>query len=451
MEPWQKILMQVILQLILIALNAVFASAEMAIVSMNDAKMAAMAAKGNKKAKRLVKLTSSPARFLATIQIAITLAGFLGSAFAADNFADYLVRAMMKIDALAGKESLIRSISVILITLVLSYLTLVFGELVPKRIAMKKSESMALGVSGLILFISKLFGPIVWLLTVSTNGVLRLCGIDPNSQDDTVTEEEIRMMVDEGSEKGTIDSEEKELIQNVFEFDDRDADEIATHRTDIDLLWMDETDEQWAQTIHESSHTLLPVCKDDGDDIIGVLNAKNYFRLSDKSRDSVMKNAVRPAYFVPETVKADVLFRNMKQKHQPFAIVLDEYGGFTGIVTITDILECIVGDFDEDEDEVNAPDEEPDILKISDDTWRFSGDVAIEDAEEELGVALDCEDVDTLGGYILSVLGAVPADGSTVDAETDELIIKVTHVEDHRIEKATITVKPKPESEEDDD
>jgi len=442
----QKIILQLLLQIILIACNAVFASAEMAIVTVNDAKLSAMAAKGNKKAKRLVKLTSSPAKFLATIQIAITLAGFLGSAFAADNFSDYLVRWIMGFGVPENREHLIRSISVIVITVILSYLTLIFGELVPKRIAMKKAESMALGVSGLILFISKVFAPIVWLLTISTNGVLRLCGIDPTKQEESVTEEEIRMMVDAGSEKGTIDNEEKELIQNVFEFDDKTADEIATHRTEINLLWMDETPEQWEQVIHESRHTFFPICRDSTDDIVGVLNAKVYFRIRDKSRENIMKNAVKPAWFVPETVKADDLFRTMKQKRQFFAIVLDEYGGMNGIVTITDILETIVGDFDEDS--VAQPGEEPDILKIGENSWKISGDVDIEDVEEELGIPLNSEDVDTLGGYILSVLGAIPADGSTVETSTDDLDIEIISVAEHRIEKAILTLKQKSEKDE---
>lgn len=440
-----KIILQVVLQIFLIFLNAVFASAEMAIVSMNDAKLALLASRNDKRAKRLVKITSAPSKFLATIQIAITLAGFLGSAFAADNFAVYLSAAIMRAGVPEKNAELVNTASVIVITLVLSYITLVFGELVPKRIAMKKSESLALGVSGVISFISKLFAPLVFLLTASTNGVLRLCGIDPNAEDESVTEEEIRMMVDEGSEKGTIDSDEKELIQNVFEFDDRTADEIATHRTEINLLWTDESPEQWEEIIHESRHTFFPVCGQTVDDIVGVLNAKDYFRLKDKSRENILKNAVRPAYFVPETLKCDVLFKNMKLKRCFFAIVLDEYGGMNGIVTMTDILECIVGDFDEDT--VAAPGEEPDIVKLSDDTWRFSGDVSLDDAGEALGVVLDCEDCDTLGGYIFSVLEAIPEDGATVKAETDRLIINVTSVLDHRIEKAEITVKEMPEQE----
>ncbi|MBR3766885.1 MAG: HlyC/CorC family transporter [Clostridia bacterium] len=436
-----KILPQILLQLFLISLNAIFAAAEIAIISINDTKLAAMAAKGNKKAVRLARLTSTPAKFLATIQVAITLSGFLGSAFAADNFAEPLVEWIMSFGLAESARGALNSAAVVVITLILSYFTLVFGELVPKRVAMKKAESLALGISGLISFISKIFAPIVWFLTASTNGMLRLMGIDPNEHDETVSEEEIRMMVDAGSEKGTIDEEEKELIQNVFEFDDLSADDIATHRTDIHLLWMDDTIDKWEETIHESRHTFFPVCKDTVDNIVGVLNAKDYFRLKEKTLENIMKACVKPAFFVPETVKADVLFKNMKQKRNYFAVVLDEYGGMTGIVTITDILESIVGDYDEDT--INAPDEEPEIMKIDENTWKISGTAAISDVEEELALSLDSEEVDTFGGYVFSVLGIVPEDGETLSAETELLSISIIEVKEHRIEKTIVKLKEK--------
>ena len=443
------ILPQILLQIFLIALNAVFAAAEIAVISINDAKLASLAAKGNKKAVRLARLTSSPARFLATIQVAITLSGFLGSAFAADNFAARLVDFLLSVGVPESARAALNSASVVIITLILSYFTLVFGELVPKRVAMKKAESLALGISGLISFISKLFAPVVWLLTASTNGMLRLFGIDPNEHEEAVSEEEIRMMVDAGSENGTIDEEEKELIQNVFEFDDLSADDIATHRTDIDLLWMDDTVEKWEDTIHESRHTFFPVCKDSVDNIVGVLNAKDYFRLKDKSIDSIMKNCVRPAFFVPEIVKADVLFKNMKQKKNYFAVVLDEYGGMTGIVTITDILESIVGDFDEDT--IAAQEEEPDILRVDENVWKISGTAELSDVEKELEISLDCEECDTFGGFVFSVLGIVPEDGETLTASTSQLDISITEVREHRIEKTVVTVKERPASKGDDE
>lgn len=273
-----------------------FACAEIAVISFNDNKLARLAEQGDKRAVRLARLTSQPARFLATIQVAITLAGFLGSAFAADNFSDMLTEWLVGL-GVSLPASTLDTISVVLITIILSYFTLVLGELVPKRVAMRKAEALALGMSGLISFISKLFAPIVWLLTISTNALLRLIGIDPNADDEEVTEEEIRMMVDAGREKGVIDEEETEIIQNVFEFDDITAGELATHRTDIALLWTDETMEQWTATIHESRHSRYPVCDESVDNVVGVLNAKDYFRLDDKSRENVMEHAVQAGVF----------------------------------------------------------------------------------------------------------------------------------------------------------
>ena len=434
------IIAQIILQLLLIFLNAVFACAEIAVLSSSDSKLEQLAADGNKKAKKLARIKEQPAKFLSTIQVAITLSGFLASAFAADNFS-YLITNALK-DKINIPENVIDTAAVVLITLLLSYITLIFGELVPKRLAMKKPEKTALSVTPLVSFASKLFAPIVWLLTVSTNGVLRLFGIDPNEQTEEVTEEEIRMMVDAGSENGTIDEEEKEIIHNVFEFDDIDADQIATHRTDIALLWTDQTPEEWEQIIHDSRHTHYPLCEENIDNVVGVLNAKDYFRLSDKDRDTIIKEAVKPAYFVPESVKADVLFRNMKQKREYFAVVLDEYGGMTGIVTMTDLIESIIGDiYDDDGD--GCADEE--IEKLSDDTWRISGGAAFDDVCEALDISLDGEDCDTFGGYIMGMLGSVPEDGSKAEFENELFSVSVTEIKDHVIEKMTVIKKPQPE------
>lgn len=438
------LLPQLLLQCLLIACNAFFACAEIAVLSVNDVKLAQLISKGDKRALRLSRLTNQPAKFLATIQVAITLSGFLGSAFAADNFSGRLVTWLVGLGVKMNPDTL-NTIMVIVITILLSYVTLIFGELVPKRIAMKKAESLALGMSAFVTFVSKLFGPIVWLLTVSTNGILRLFGIDPNAKEEEVTEEEIRMMVDAGSEKGAIDVEEKELIQNVFEFDDLTANEIATHRTEIALLWMDETPEEWAATIHENRHTFYPICEESVDNVIGVLNAKDYFRLDDKSRDNVLKNAVKPAYLIPETVKADVLFKNMKKNRNYFAVVLDEYGGMSGIITITDLLECIVGDLDDYDEDNTEP--QNDIEPIDSKTWRISGSTPIEDVEDALGVKLD-DDCDTFGGYVMGIIGSIPDDGTTVSAETEQLSIKVTEIKEHRVENAVVClIEPKTEEE----
>ena len=239
------------IQVVLIALNAIFASAEIAVLSINETKLERMAEEGNKKAKRLFRLTQEPAKFLATIQVAITLSGFLGSAFAADNFSDPLVDWVMSLGVPIPRSTM-DTVAVVLITIILSYFTLIFGELVPKRIAMKKSEQLAMGISGLVSGISVLFKPIVWFLSMSTNLVLRIFGIDPNEVEDQVSEEEIRMLIDAGSEKGAIEYTEKEFIDNVFEFNDIDAGDIATHRTDVTILWLEDDAHAWKETIHKS-------------------------------------------------------------------------------------------------------------------------------------------------------------------------------------------------------
>ena len=429
-----SITLMILLQIILIALNAVFACAEIAVISMNDSKLAKMAAEGDKRAVRLARLTSQPARFLATIQVAITLSGFLGSAFAADNFSDGLVEFLIGLGVNIPASTL-DTIAVVAITLVLSYFTLIFGELVPKRVAMRKAEALALGMSALISGIATLFAPLVWFLTASTNAVLRLLGIDPDEEDEAVSEEEIRMMVDVGSEKGAIDREEKILIQNVFEFDDLTAGEIATHRTEISLLWMEETAEEWEQTIHNSRHTLYPVCENSADNVVGILNAKDYFRLKDKARDIVLHEAVKPAYFVPESVKADVLFQNMRHARNALAVVLDEYGGMTGIVTINDLVEQLVGDLI---DEGSAELDQIKIEQIDPETWKIRGDTSLEEASEAFGVPLPQGKYDTFGGLILGALGAIPQDGTTAEIETAGLAIKATEIRDHQIVTAMV-------------
>ncbi|MBQ4283505.1 MAG: HlyC/CorC family transporter [Lachnospira sp.] len=430
----------ILLQVVLIALNAVFACAEIAIISMNDNKLAKMAAEGDKRAMRLARLTNQPARFLATIQVAITLSGFLGSAFAAENFSGVLVNWLVGLGVPVSSEVL-DSVAVVFITIVLSYFTLVFGELVPKQVAMRKAEPLALAMSGLISGISTVFAPIVGFLTLSTNGILRLLRIDPNAADDEVSEEEIRMMVDVGSEKGTIDAEERTFIQNVFEFDDLSTDELATHRIDVVMLDLEDSMDVWKETIYSTRYTMYPICEDSADRIVGVLNAKEYFRLEDKSRESVMMSAVKQPYFVPDTVKADVLFRNMKKEHQSMAVVLDEYGGMMGIITMNDLLEQLVGDLgdeDETEEEVTL------IENIGDGVWKVHGSAELESVSEVIGLRLPCEEHDTFNGLVSHTLGKFPENGA--ELEVAGLSVKIVLVENHLVEEAIVRILPKPEA-----
>lgn len=437
-----NIWLMLLFQVILIALNAVFACAEIAVISISDAKLEKLAEDGDKRAKKLLKLTSQPAKFLSTIQVAITLAGFLGSAFAAENFSEMIVNWLIVDLGVKVPAATLDTAAVIVITLILSYFTLVFGELVPKRVAMRNSEKLGLSFAKLVSVLAKIFAPIVWLLTVSTNGILRLLGIDPNEEDNDVSEEDIRVMVDSGAKSGSIDDEERDFIQNIFEFDDLTAGDIATHRTDVTMLWLDEPEDVWEDTIHERCHMFYPVCNESADDVVGVLYLKDYFRLSAHDRQNVMEKAVKKPYFVPESVKADVLFRNMKAEGKTFAVVLDEYGGMRGIVTMNDLIARLVGDINE---ETKDKDEEISLTEISERTWRLVGNVPLEEIAEKLDMELPIEDFETFSGMIFSVYGSVPDDGTTFEIEAWGLTVKVDLVRDHLVEVATIICPEKNE------
>lgn len=426
----------VLLQVVLIFLNATFASAEIAVISMNATRLAKMAEDGDKRALRLTALTCQPARFLATIQVAITLAGLLGSAFAAESFAGPLVERLAQVLPQIA-PSVLKSASVVLITLVLAYFNLVFGELVPKRIAMKKADALGLALSGLLHSVSKVFAPLVFLLTLSTNGILRLFGIDPEEGEEQVSEEEIRMMLTAGNRQGIIDADESQIIENVFAFDDITAEQICTHRIDVVYLDTEDDMEEWADSVCGGRHTYYPVCAGSIDEVQGVLDTKEYFRLETKTREAVMEKAVKKACFIPETMKANVLFRNMRKKGFYFAVVIDEYGGLSGIVTLHDLMEALVGDLREEEE---APKPE-DIQQLDENKWLVYGWADIDDVGEALGLALPGELYDTFGGFICGVLDEIPEDGAEAYLETDDLIIKVHSVESHRIGCTTVEKK----------
>jgi putative hemolysin len=422
---------QLALQFVLILTNAVFASAEIALISVNDTKLELLAAGGDKRAKKLLSLTKQPARFLATIQVGITLAGFLGSAFAADNFSEKLTALFISLGATVPQATL-RTVSVVVITVILSFFTLVLGELVPKRIAMRKAEPLAFFMAGFIVTISRIFTPVVWLLTKSTNVLLRLFRIDPNAEDEAVTEEEIRMMVDAGSEKGTINAGDRQIIHNVFEFDNKTAADVMTHRTSIILLWLKDDDEEWERTIMENRHRFYPVCGETVDDIKGVLSTQDYLRLEQRDRKTVMEKAVEIANMIPESAKTDVLFRNMKQSRNHFVVALDEYGGMSGIVTLTDLLEALVGDFDE------GGEEQPQIEKLSERTWRIDGGVSLDKVSRVLQVKLPVEEYETFGGFVFSLLGEVPGDGQRPEVSGAGMRIVVEEIKERRLEKAVV-------------
>ncbi len=423
----------VILQVILISLNAVFACAEIAVLSTNQAKLERLSDEGSKRARTLLGLTKNPSKFLSTIQVAITLAGLLGSAYAASNFAEPLVGWLIRIGVAASPATL-ESICVFFITLLLSFFSIVFGELVPKRLAMKSPEKVSLALSGPLGFVSTVFAPFVWLLTKSTNGMLRVLGVDPNEQANVVTEEEIRMMVESGSERGTIDSLENEMIQNVFEFDDISISEICTHRRDVTLLYAEDDLDEWKKILTETRHAYYPVCGEDTDDIIAVFNSKKFFRSDCSSVEEAMAIGAEKPFFVPENIKADVLFHSMKNAKSYFAVVIDEYGGMSGVITMHDLLELLVGDLADKEDE-----EVLEIEPLDENRWRIMGRAPLDEVGEALDMDFETEDCDTFGGYIFGLMGAVPDDGETLTLETNELSIFVERVVDHCIESALVT------------
>lgn len=431
-----------ILQIILIALNAVFACAEIAVISLNEIRIEQQVEEGDRRATKLLGFLKEPARFLATIQVAITLSGFLGSAFAADNFSDPLVSWLVEMGVPISAATL-NTIAVVVITIILSYFTLVLGELVPKRLAMNNPEKLSRAMARMLRFVQILFTPIVWVLTVSTNGLLRLLGQNPNATDDEITEEEIRTMVDAGQKKGVIQSEKSDIIQNVFEFDDISVSEFLTHRTKVDILWTEDSLEDWEEIFHSTRHSIYPVCGDCADHVLGTLNVKDYYRMKDRTKESVLQEALRPAYFVPASLKADVLFRRMQQSRCHFAVVLDEYGGMDGIVTVNDLLEQLVGD-------LTDSDEEPEIPAIrrgEGGRWMISGEAPIEDVNKALGVELPEEEYETFGGYVFDRYGSIPEDGSRFTIRTDGLQIRAELIHSHRLEQAVVRVLPKEDSE----
>ena len=421
-----------IIQIVLIAVNALFASSEIAVISMSEARLKMLSEEGDKRAKRLLNLTKQPAKFLATIQVAITLAGLLGGAFAAENFADPIVDLVLSLGVNIPRSAA-HSVVVFLITLVLTYFSIVFGELVPKRLAMKKTESLSLSLSGILFFMSKICAPLVWLLTVSTNALLRLLGIDPNQNDEVVTEDEIKMMLMEGSQQGTIENDENEIIQNVFDMNDTSAEEVSTRRRDVVCLYLEDDMSVWADTIRGSHYTYFPVCGESQDDVVGVLNTKDYFRLDDLSRKSVMKNAVDKPFFVPEGIRADQLFSRMKQERKYFAIVIDEYGGMSGIVTVHDLMEELVGNMD-DEDTVR----EVEIRQLGEDRWEIRGSADLEEVAEKLDVQLPTDEHETFNGLVCGIVGRVPDEGEQFSCEGYGLNIDVKNVTGHRVDTAVV-------------
>lgn len=422
---------QIFILIILIGLNAFFAASEIAFISLNDAKIEKQAKEGNKKAKQIEKMLETPSKFLSTIQIGITLAGFLSSAFASDAFAYRLAPILNNVIPIG--VGIWQNISIILITIMLSFFTIIFGELVPKRFAMKNYEKIAFATIGIIRTISIITAPFVKLLTITTNAISKLFGVSEN-EEEIVTEEEIKMMIDQGEENGTIQEDEKELINNVFEFNDITASEIMTHRTDIFAVDINMTPGELLEEIIEDDcrHSRIPVYDETIDDIKGILYVKDLIKNITKKTFKI-KNIMKEAYFVSQNKLINEIFKELQKNKMQIAIVVDEYGGTAGLVTTEDILEEIVGDMYDEYDEI-----EEEYEKIDDKTYIISGSMPIYDVNKILKSNIPEGDYDTLSGYLQEELGRIPDEEENPIIETKELTFKIEEYEDKRILKVKV-------------
>lgn len=427
---------QILLQIILIALNAFFAATEIAVISLNEKKVRALAEDGNKKAVKMLKIIEEPTQFLSTIQIGITLAGFLGSAFAADNFAEVLSAAISKAFNLsADNTKIINTVAVVLVTLILSYFTLIFGELVPKRIAMKHKEKLANSVCGIISFLAAVLKPIIWFLTISTNAVLRIVGIDPHEKEEPVSEEDIVLMLDAGADEGSLDHDDIEYIKNVFKLDKMTAEDVMTPRKSVISISYDASDKEILEIIEEESYSRIPVYEDNPDKIIGILHACDYL-LKRNEKNFDLKSILHTPVFVPETVSLDVLFKDMQTDHNHLAVVVNEYGETSGIVTMEDILEEIVGEiWDERDEEIDE------FKKIGDNTYKVLCTASLEDFREYFKLEDEEElDVSTVNGWITEITGIIPEVNYSFDYKN--LTVTITKADQFMTHEIKVVVHP---------
>lgn len=430
------ILKQLFLQLVLILLNAFFAATEIALISLNEKKVQAQAESGDKRAGKMLRIIKEPTQFLSTIQIGITLAGFLGSAFAADNFAERLSGGLIRLfNASPAHEGAIRTVSVILITLILSYFTLILGELVPKRIAMRHKEKLAGAVCGVITVLSKILGPIIWLLTVSTNGVLRLFGIDPKEKEEAVSEEDIVIMLDAGGDDGTIRQDDIRYIKNVFRLEHRSAVDIMTPRGAVVSVPVDIAEEDLTAVIAQEGYSRIPVYEKDLDHVVGILHASEYL-LRRGTPGFSLRDILHDAEFVPETVPLDTLFREMQSAHNHMAVVVNEFGMTLGLVTMEDVLEELVGEIWDEQDEAV---EDDGIRKLDGDRYAVRTTLSLDDLFEFFSMEQDSTfESSTVNGWLSEICGHIPQVGETV--EYGKLSIRVTEADDLMTRGAEITV-----------
>ncbi|WP_252234738.1 hemolysin family protein [Clostridium sp. ZS1] len=424
---------QIILIVILTLVNAFFASAEMAIVSLNKNKIKLLAEEGNKKAITLLKLMEEPTKFLSTIQVGITLAGFFNSASAATGISQDLARYLSGLNVPYSNK-----IALIIVTVIISYITLVFGELFPKRIALKKSEAIAMFSVRPILYVSKITAPFIKLLSASTNILVSLAGLDKEGLDEKVSKEEIKSLVEVGQEHGVINETEKEMINSIFEFDDKLADEVMTPRTEVYLINIDKPLEEYLDELLEEKYSRVPVYEEDIDNIIGILYMKDFILEARKHEfENVnIREILHSPYFVPETKNIDDLFNELKSYKKHMAILIDEYGGFSGIVTIEDLVEEVMGNIDDEYDE-----EECFIQKIDSNTFIVNGLMPIDDLNDYLHIQLVSHECDTISGFLINIMGKIPNNIEEKVIEYENIIFKIESIKEKRIEKIKICIQ----------
>lgn len=415
---------QLLLQLVLILLNAFFAATEIAVISLNEKKVKAQAEDGDKKAAKMLKIIEDPTRFLSTIQVGITLAGFLGSAFAAENFSDKLsVYLVNHISFLSNHASLVDSLSVVVITVILSFFTLILGELVPKRVAMRYKEKVSQGFCGIIAFLTAVLKPIIWLLTISTNGTLRIFGIDPNEKEESVSEEDIVIMLDAGADEGSLNQDDIEYIKNVFKLDRMTAEDVMTPRRAVSFVSYEATDQEIISVIENDGYSRIPVFGESQDTVVGILYTKEYL-LHRGEEGFTIDDAMHSPVFVPESIHLDTLFKDMQTNHNHIVMVVNEYGETSGIVTIEDILEEIVGEIWDESDE--AIDE---FTKIDENTYKVLSVASLDNFFEyfELEAPADVE-ASTVNGWLTQLKEGIPEEGDTF--EIQGIVITVTKADD---------------------
>ncbi|MBO5789333.1 MAG: HlyC/CorC family transporter [Clostridia bacterium] len=437
-----NIVRQLLLQLLLILLNAFFAATEIALISLNEKKVKAQAEDGNAKAEKMLTIIKEPTRFLSTIQIGITLAGFLGSAFAADNFSDKLTVAMMRAFNIAEvHQGRVDTISVILVTLILSYFTLVLGELVPKRVAMKHKEKLAGAVCGIMSFLTFVLRPVVWFLTISTNGILRLFGINPNEKEESVSEEDIVIMLDAGADDGTLKQDDIEYIKNVFKLERLSAQDIMTPRSAVVAVPDDIETEELLGIIETEGYSRIPVYQGNFDKVIGILHVNEYLLKRDRL-DFKWEDAMLDPDFVPETIHLDVLFKKMQKEHTHMAVVVNEYGLTAGIITMEDIIEELVGEIWDEQDEAIEP-----ILSTGEDIYRVLTGVSIDEFFDFFSLDKNEEiESSTVNGWLSEYFGSIPEVGAEMTYEN--LQFTVTQADEQMTHEVSVVVLPDEEEKE---